>query len=680
MKIKHLEMTDFRQFAGRQSLDFAADPHQNVTIIMGQNGAGKTGIFRAILFALFGDTELNQDSENADVHLINETALREGQGGVAQAQVTLTFEHSGVIYKIKRGVRGRFDGRHYYQDSIENQQCELLITQPGQEPQVIHDRIIANQQIEAIIRRGIREFFFFDAESMQILSDLGKVNVRDRVRKGIFQLLQVQDLDNARQLLKSLHSRIERQVRTQLKDSKTQAQQQELERVETEITTHRNQIQALGEDIKKAKAELEQKESRYKDSTATRELNDKIQSLEDKKKQLDQTLAQRLINLSGLIKQGSTQLFSDLLPEMTQKVETLRNSSQDNIPKIVLKQSLEQGVCALCGHELSEDSHAQDHINELLRLFKYSQSASYLTSIEQSVAEVTQESSDYIQQQSKDLEDYFKDLSAFTDSSSRIDGLKNQLQASADEIAEIKGLAESIEHIKEDLLEKESNLKTQQLALPELEKHRDELNDSLTQSQTEDSKSQYLVRENKLLKDMEDSLTQILNDYSVESREQIESRTLGLFNKFIATKDRDLIAKVTIESDYQIQVTNSEGRDLTNDLSQGEKQILSLAFVMALAQVASEGRQEMAFPLFMDTPFARIDGDNRDRLISAIPEITGQWVLLLTDTELTSAERDEFVHQGSVGATYRLDNLDGQTTISSVQDLALLELRGENNG
>lgn len=101
---------------------------------------------------------------------------------------------------------------------------------------------------------------------------------------------------------------------------------------------------------------------------------------------------------------------------------------------------------------------------------------------------------------------------------------------------------------------------------------------------------------------------------------------------------------------------------------------------MSLAKVASQGRKEMFFPLFMDTPFARIDGANRDQLIKEIPKMTGQWVLLLTDTEFTTAEQNIFVEEKTVGKVYQLNKDEGVTKVELLPDVSLLQLRGENNG
>ena len=50
MIIKKLEMFNFRQYIGYQSVDFSTDPHKNVTVLIGVNTSGKTTIVRAFVW------------------------------------------------------------------------------------------------------------------------------------------------------------------------------------------------------------------------------------------------------------------------------------------------------------------------------------------------------------------------------------------------------------------------------------------------------------------------------------------------------------------------------------------------------------------------------------------------------------------------------------------------------
>ena len=54
MIFEELTLTDFRQFAGIQSVKFATDPKKNITVIHGFNGSGKTTILNAFTWLLYG--------------------------------------------------------------------------------------------------------------------------------------------------------------------------------------------------------------------------------------------------------------------------------------------------------------------------------------------------------------------------------------------------------------------------------------------------------------------------------------------------------------------------------------------------------------------------------------------------------------------------------------------------
>jgi len=65
MILHKMTVENFRQFRGKQEVVFNSPscPNDNVIVIFGENGRGKTGIFRAIMFCLFGDRRLSQDGD-----------------------------------------------------------------------------------------------------------------------------------------------------------------------------------------------------------------------------------------------------------------------------------------------------------------------------------------------------------------------------------------------------------------------------------------------------------------------------------------------------------------------------------------------------------------------------------------------------------------------------------------
>lgn len=88
MKLIELEMKNFRQH-----LDSRIAFSDGVTGIIGSNGAGKSTILEAVAWALYGAPA---------VRGTNDTIRSKASEGGAKANVTLTFELNGTLYRVSR--------------------------------------------------------------------------------------------------------------------------------------------------------------------------------------------------------------------------------------------------------------------------------------------------------------------------------------------------------------------------------------------------------------------------------------------------------------------------------------------------------------------------------------------------------------------------------------------------
>ncbi len=99
MILNKMIVENFRQFRGKQEIEFASPllTHGNVTVVFGENGRGKTGLFRAIMFCLFGERLLAQDGDvpREELQLVNLSALEANPGQPVKTAVELQFSHQG---------------------------------------------------------------------------------------------------------------------------------------------------------------------------------------------------------------------------------------------------------------------------------------------------------------------------------------------------------------------------------------------------------------------------------------------------------------------------------------------------------------------------------------------------------------------------------------------------------
>ena len=54
MNISKIELQDFRQYKGNVKLKFDTDSKKNIAVVLGVNGAGKSNLYNAITWCLYG--------------------------------------------------------------------------------------------------------------------------------------------------------------------------------------------------------------------------------------------------------------------------------------------------------------------------------------------------------------------------------------------------------------------------------------------------------------------------------------------------------------------------------------------------------------------------------------------------------------------------------------------------
>ena len=94
MRPKVLTMSAFGAYAGKQVIDFEKLGRSGLYLVTGDTGAGKTTIFDAISFALFG----NASGEIRDSKMLRSKLAEPDM----QTYVELVFDYNGKEYTVKR--------------------------------------------------------------------------------------------------------------------------------------------------------------------------------------------------------------------------------------------------------------------------------------------------------------------------------------------------------------------------------------------------------------------------------------------------------------------------------------------------------------------------------------------------------------------------------------------------
>ena len=92
MRPLKLKIAGFGPYAGTQELDFSLLGKSGLYLITGDTGAGKTTIFDAITFALFGEAS----GDNREANVLRSKYAREED----PTYVELTFGYDGKVYTV----------------------------------------------------------------------------------------------------------------------------------------------------------------------------------------------------------------------------------------------------------------------------------------------------------------------------------------------------------------------------------------------------------------------------------------------------------------------------------------------------------------------------------------------------------------------------------------------------
>lgn len=92
MRPIHLSIDAFGAFAGHVEIDFDALAPRGLFLVAGETGTGKTTIFDAICWALYGEMPLKETNEVRSDHVEPDT----------RCEVVFTFESGGIRYRVQR--------------------------------------------------------------------------------------------------------------------------------------------------------------------------------------------------------------------------------------------------------------------------------------------------------------------------------------------------------------------------------------------------------------------------------------------------------------------------------------------------------------------------------------------------------------------------------------------------
>ncbi|MEI8012717.1 MAG: AAA family ATPase, partial [Candidatus Omnitrophota bacterium] len=362
MIINEMTIKNFKQFLGEHTLRFANDPKKSVTVIYGANGRGKTSLYRAIMFCLYGEKRLAQDPDESseELQLVNKVAVEKaGERESVEAFVQLEFVHNNEKFTLRRAASAiRASGAQHEQIGEVS-----LSSVSGGNSHIERDVVKVDEKINTILNKRVREYFLFDGEKIERLTRIDRSQKRE-IEIGIKNLLNIDQLTIAKEGFELLLRSMENQLRAkstgayQQEILKLQTKEQEIKKVVGDLDRFDSEIQSASVELKM----VDQKLDGYKDIAVQLARRTEVQTILE-------TSQKRQADLLGEMIVGNDDVGVLLVEEEILRVgkviqEKIRRGELPSpIRELLVNKILEEGVC-VCKTDLRGDPEKMRHILE----------------------------------------------------------------------------------------------------------------------------------------------------------------------------------------------------------------------------------------------------------------------------------------------------------------------------
>ena len=624
MRIEKIILKNFRQYKNLE-LSFPLESSNDLHIIIGQNGMGKTTLLNSINWCLY-DEEPHSSESSSKLPLLNLESIENSEDDLQEVSVELWVKTNDMQYILfQRSQLFRIIPT----DNIPipgNSELTVTIQNQQGNTKIIEDEKEALKKVNRFVPKEIREFYFFDGERLDnYFKDTKGKNIKN----------QVQILSSILYLV-NMESRLEKMQKSLTQDAgklnpDIESKREELKIAEKRCESLKEEIIRINDQIEKSEIEIKGINNKLIDLPDATELEQKRKRFLDNKKELEEILiGKKEEKITFLLKTAKIIFLSPTITKSLQIINKKKRNKEipPTIDKSLLEKILFDCNCDVCGRPL--DEKAKNSVEELLRTVKLS-------------SEVVQELHSMENPLLNYKDDFFNFKEKRNEKQKEIQLYEKQIDNSLNEIKEIdeKLLGHDVKQIKEwvrqrKLLEEanKTNLVkkgtfNEQLKIKEKKSKiiGNDLKKLVAQENKARSIKKKLAFTDKALKVVKKTKKSIM----IETKKFIESETksvfFGLLWKTATFKD------VKIDNNYNLKLIHKKGYDCLGSVSAAERELLALSFTLALHSISG-----FESPILIDTPVARVSDKHRENFADIFLKVSKdkQIILLLTPAEYSN--------------------------------------------
>lgn len=640
MRLQSIELTNFRQFKD-EKIQFAIDKNQNVTLIMGDNGSGKTSLAQAFFWCFYG-TNSFQDKILLNRFVANNMIPNQKE----MVCVRVYLEHKQEEYCVVR----QQEYTKQYNDSLKPQNSILAISKKdkngnrtwlGTGKTESLKNIELTNTINDIMPQDLSKYFFFDGEKIETLSK--EISSGRKSNNFVEAVNSLTGLKATRNALNHLNPKLKGSVIGKLEDEYIGGSDKRIAELTEEIKKLKSEWQRADDDINSADEsiksndlyieELENKIKTYAEAANLQRTKTIRQNeLKEHKWRKYQSLSRIYDNLNR------DNLFDRFICEWPVKEALVILSNSDvsgkDIPKLhgdTIKYLLKQKQC-ICGTILEENSKEWEVLENLIN---------YLPpeSISTSIGNFIKRMKDKYQEKVYLLNDARSDFASILT-------LDEQISQCLEEIDEIdkklngKDVSREVNKLNELISKTKINTAQLRNNKSALEKRIGGFSVSIQSKETErdnlakkSSQNASIALAKKYAEALYDKFNVEYTAKEIKTKENLQAYINENFKKFFNGS-----ITLQIDDNYAVKVSvNDKFNSLETSTAQGIAVIF--AFLAAIIRIAKENSANETYPVVMDAPLSTLDNQRIKIVCDTLPQIADQVIIFIKDTDGKVAEQ-----------------------------------------
>lgn len=649
MKIRYIELKNFRQIKNAK-LEFSTDDIKNVTIVMGNNGTGKTTLAQAFTWCLYGETSfkikkvLNKDIENK---------LQEGYGTIVCVKIGL--EHNKTPYEIIRTQNciKKNNGSMNY----ENTQIKIMTRTKDGITKEVSDW---EREINKILPKEMARYFFFDGERIEKMSKEiqgGKKSdeFADAVRGLLGLSVMISAMDHLNPSYKRSVVGIYEASYNESSNQKVRDYSEKFFKLKEDLKKIELRLKEITSEEESAKRIIKEKNEELKTYEETRELQKKREKYEAEIKNLEQKKDKKV---QEVLKDINDHTYNFMLNKLIKDVlEVLKEFKYEEktIPELnskLINYLLEQHRC-ICGREIKENSLEYENLKKLLE---------YLPpkSLGTIISEFTEKSKEKL----KIKNNFYKRV---IERNLDILEIEDNIVTHNDTLISIdrKLIEKDIKKIIANLVFERNNA---QVTLKELENEKIKLFEKRGQKNTDIKRYESaIIKAN--LANKENKKIEIYKAYAIGAynylKEKLDQSEIKL--RTLLEKEINSIFKTIYEGGLSLDIDNNYGikvhvSNYETETSTAQSISVIFAFISGIIKLAreyqnSENKELISepYPLVMDAPLSAFDKHRIKKVCEILPEIAEQIIIFIKDTDGDLARENL---KNKIGKIYSLEKID----------------------